>query len=43
MIVYKYTNVKVEIIDNRANGNFIIKYGDSSITSCHISELLFLN
>lgn len=42
-IIFKNTNVTVKILKRIDEYNFIIQYGDKSITSCKITELLWLN
>ncbi len=43
MLVYWRTNIICKILQERENGYVIIQYGENSITSCHISDLMVLN
>jgi hypothetical protein len=42
-IIFKGTNVCVKILKKIDDCNYVIRYGDSSIISCKITELLWLN
>ncbi len=43
MIVYWRTNILCKILQERDNGYVVIEYGNDSITTCHINDLLWLN
>lgn len=43
MIVYKNTNILVKILKKIDDNNYVIQYGENTITSCSIYELVYLN
>lgn len=43
MIIYWRTNISCKILQERENGHVIIQYGEKSITSCHITDLIMVN
>lgn len=42
MVIYKYTNIKVEILRKINESAYVIKFGNT-ITSCFEYELIWLN
>ena len=43
MVIYWRTKVRCRILQIRENGCVIIQYGENSITSCYMEELIILN
>jgi len=43
MLIYWRTKVSCKILQKRDNGYVIVQYGENSITSCHVNELIYLN
>lgn len=42
-MVYWRTNIPCKILQERNGGYVIIQYGENSITTCHISDLMNMN
>jgi hypothetical protein len=43
MIIYWRTNIPCKILQVREDNCVIIQYGENSITSCYMEELMLLN